>query len=783
MKKVIKFLSMPIFMLCVLLNFSFWQWTQKPNNGWWWGWGGWSVSNEYTITFVDSNWVNSDVVWTWEYGVETSWEIDYPEWTRNWYTLSWSWIIPATVPAEDTVITAIWTKKQSSGWWGWWGWGWWAWWIWGWWIWNNSVGTATWMTITLTPWWNVFSTPALISEILFSNWWDNITFSRLKSWQWLSVVPNIDNIKPLEWFLVHNSNDNNVYMTVVYQETVLPWDSILQKRLDLWWNFLWITSIVNPFNNIAWFATMSIDFTNNWQYNLLNSVNSSYVWNQNSATIYKPEYGESYWVFITSENPIYWWINNRQTNTQSSSCSAANFLSCIAANSYELCTANCNNYDIHEYSDEFQVAYAYAYDRGLTTMSTIDNAYMYGNLTRISMARMMSNYAINVLWLTPDPSVECIFSDVNPALDAQYDNWVTNICQLGLMWQNVATFQPFDSVTRAEFGTLLSRALNANDPEILAAMNNSNPYYQSHLNFLHNEGIMSDISNPYQTELRWYVMLMMMRADNSYSLEENCSLEERVACILSDDPETCLAECEGEEQTNTDGWVTIVATNSNDVVLRRDNISMAKFTVQPKLDNTRLTSFEIKGLSGLSATDLKVKVDGNVLEAGDYTVTTSWVLSTVAGKLDEAMDSDGIEIEVIFKSPKDDGTQDGKYPVALSGVNWAKVTKTFNKYIVPALVKVTAQENLWDETKYTFSVDKADESYEIEHFMMNGIDLWSIIDWQEETLGNGTSMSFITWVQYDVVSDSTYTVEFDKATYKDYFKVWTSYLKIFKAQD
>jgi hypothetical protein len=33
------------------------------------------------------------------------------------------------------------------------------------------------------------------------------------------------------------------------------------------------------------------------------------------------------------------------------------------------------------------------------------------------------------------------------------------------------------------------------------------------------------------------------------------------------------------------------------------------------------------------------------------------------------MDSDGIEIEVIFKSPAEDGSQDREYPVALSGVN------------------------------------------------------------------------------------------------------------------
>jgi hypothetical protein len=36
-------------------------------------------------------------------------------------------------------------------------------------------------------------------------------------------------------------------------------------------------------------------------------------------------------------------------------------------------------------------------------------------------------------------------------------------CQLGLMGQNVETFKPNDIVTRAEFGTVLSRILRGNE--------------------------------------------------------------------------------------------------------------------------------------------------------------------------------------------------------------------------------------------------------------------------------------------------------------------------------
>ena len=45
-----------------------------------------------------------------------------------------------------------------------------------------------------------------------------------------------------------------------------------------------------------------------------------------------------------------------------------------------------------------------------------------------------------------------------------------------------------------------------------------------------------------------YVMLMMMRADEGYTPNEKCSLEEMVACALADDTDACLAACTGDEE-------------------------------------------------------------------------------------------------------------------------------------------------------------------------------------------------------------------------------------------
>ena len=53
---------------------------------------------------------------------------------------------------------------------------------------------------------------------------------------------------------------------------------------------------------------------------------------------------------------------------------------------------------------------------------------------------------------------------------------------------------------------------------------------------------------------------MMMRADDSYTPSETCTLEERVACLLGDNAEACLAACtgdEGEEEPTGNGFVTV----------------------------------------------------------------------------------------------------------------------------------------------------------------------------------------------------------------------------------
>ena len=159
-----------------------------------------------------------------------------------------------------------------------------------------------------------------------------------------------------------------------------------------------------------------------------------------------------------------------------------------------------------DYSSEFRQAYNWAYQSEITTQSSIEKANMWWKITREEMAKMISNYAINILWKSPDTTKSCLFSDSN--INPDLVRFVTESCQLWLMWQWITSFKPKDFVTRAEFWTVLSRALWWDKYGWW------NTYYESHLKALQNEWIMKKIDVPMDNEIRWYVMLMLMRSVN-----------------------------------------------------------------------------------------------------------------------------------------------------------------------------------------------------------------------------------------------------------------------------
>ena len=162
------------------------------------------------------------------------------------------------------------------------------------------------------------------------------------------------------------------------------------------------------------------------------------------------------------------------------------------------------------FTKEQKDAYTFAKENWITTKDTIQSAQMNGKLTRIAMAKMLSQYAINVLWQTPDTSKTIKFKDVTSKKDADYDNGVTLAYQLWIMWQNMPNnkFRPNDEVSRAEFATALSRLLyQTTDGEYKS----TSKYYTPHMAKLYNEWIINN-TDPSMKERRWYVMIMLMRS-------------------------------------------------------------------------------------------------------------------------------------------------------------------------------------------------------------------------------------------------------------------------------
>ena len=160
------------------------------------------------------------------------------------------------------------------------------------------------------------------------------------------------------------------------------------------------------------------------------------------------------------------------------------------------------------YTAEFKSAYSFAKTYWITNKESIQDAKMYTELTRIQMAKMLSQYAINVLGQTPDYSRWVVsFNDVSNKLNKEYDNAVTLAYQLWIMWINMKNnnFRPRDTVTRAEFATALSRMLYWIEDGKWKTK-----YYEPHIAKLYNEWIINN-TNAKMVEKRWYVMTMLMR--------------------------------------------------------------------------------------------------------------------------------------------------------------------------------------------------------------------------------------------------------------------------------
>lgn len=179
------------------------------------------------------------------------------------------------------------------------------------------------------------------------------------------------------------------------------------------------------------------------------------------------------------------------------------------------------------FEKEHYDAYYYARSLNITTMPNIYMADFYGKLTRSDMAKMMVNYAKNVLGKQANINIPCGFVDIQDQ-SAELQEYIIEACQMGIMGVNTNGgsdnyFYPDKIVTRAEFGTAFSRVIRWN------TFDGAIPFYADHLFALNNIGVMKDITTPYGHELKWWVMVMMMRLEkNEEPVELMCDTPENI---------------------------------------------------------------------------------------------------------------------------------------------------------------------------------------------------------------------------------------------------------------
>ena len=308
--------------------------------------------------------------------------------------------------------------------------------------------------------------------------WDNVleTDENIAYWS----QPSYDSAEPTKaatsshtytfsWWSKDGTNVVNLASETITENTTYL-AVFTSKKKSSWgggWSNGWSTTTTNTNTN-----TWDITNTNTW------NITNTNTWNITNTTEENKDSEE-----------------NKDENLENSLPEVVNYNPDIPADKQILADG---------LTPELHYAYNFALENGITTMPTIQEAAMESPLTRIAMAKMLSQYAINILGKTPDTSRTVSFPDVSAELDAQYNNGVTLAYQLWIMWIWIEEFRPFDLVTRAEFVTALSRLLFwLADWEWL--------YYETHMQKLLDEKIIT-VADPDMKELRGYVMIMLMRS-------------------------------------------------------------------------------------------------------------------------------------------------------------------------------------------------------------------------------------------------------------------------------
>ena len=366
----------------------------------------------------------------------------------------------------------------------------------------------SWTSVVLT--WTATSWSSDVEVKVAKNWSDTYTT--------LAIVPMTDesfkyDAQITDRDLVFALVPRNLYWApYIYPESIRCFNRHCAPKDNMWWIIFWeLTYTFYEDKNLIEFqwnqkvAWVYVDVF------LFSGQNSKKIWTVNLMD-WKYSYKVPCWnvtsnfFFMLKDFEGIGYEYQVETNVDDEHCRKESTLAPQVTNSTDEWfwyvwwdqSAIVNNGLTREMDNAFKFAQHYQ----LTSAASFRDANLSGNITRAAMAKMIANFAKKALWLEPDKSVSCSFPDVPVSLDREFNNWITEACQLWIMGVWIENFKPYESVLRAEFWTILSRLVFKNK--------DWNPYYQPHLNALRASNIMKD-TNPFKIEKRGNVLLMLMR--------------------------------------------------------------------------------------------------------------------------------------------------------------------------------------------------------------------------------------------------------------------------------
>ncbi len=238
---------------------------------------------------------------------------------------------------------------------------------------------------------------------------------------------------------------------------------------------IWLT-IVESGSSTTWSTTTGTN--NTW---------TVLTWIVNTGTVYGPLFGGGSIGPNTTIITFSWWVITPTTWTTTTTT-----------------------------DNELIEAFTWAQKNNITHATSIDIARLYSPITRAELAKMMVQYVTNIQKKSIPSNSQCVIENYkdSSSMDSEQKQYITHACQLWIMWwQNdkknlIEYFRPIDTVTRAEFATVLSRYLYGNTYN---GDMSADGWYKNHLKALNQAAYIKKIDTPFMRELRGFVMLILYR--------------------------------------------------------------------------------------------------------------------------------------------------------------------------------------------------------------------------------------------------------------------------------